>query len=71
VAPLYAEELGLNEGDVMHLEVNGVARRAEVRISQGIPAGLLLLPCLPEQPSGLAVADPATFRKERHALEVM
>jgi NADH-quinone oxidoreductase subunit G len=71
VNPLDAAEHGLARGDLLHLEVNGVARRAEVRISESVPAGLFLLPCLPDQPSGLATADPASFRKERHALEVV
>jgi NADH-quinone oxidoreductase subunit G len=71
VNPVDAALHDLANGDLLQLEVGGVARRAEVRISQATPAGLFLLPCLPEQRSGLALADPGTFRKERHALEVV
>ena len=49
-----AAERGLATGDEVRLTVGGMARRARVQLSEGVPPGLLLLPALPEQPAGLA-----------------
>jgi NADH-quinone oxidoreductase subunit G len=68
--PADAARLGLADGDVVVLPVAGVERRAAVAINGAAPEGLPLLPALPDQPAGLAQADFATLRKERHALEV-
>ena len=67
--PDEAGERGLANGDAVQLTVGGVPRRAEVRLSDGVPRGLMLLPALPEQPIGLATEEPDSLVKEE-ALEV-
>ena len=61
---------GVAEGDAVKLRVGGVLRRAVVRIDDGLPPGLMLLPCLPDQPVGLARADLTTLAREERELEV-
>ncbi|MEX2536927.1 MAG: NADH-quinone oxidoreductase subunit NuoG [Trueperaceae bacterium] len=68
--PFDAARLKLSEGDVVVVPVDGVDRRAGVCISEAVPAGLPLLPALPDQPAGPAVAQFEVLRKERLALEV-
>jgi NADH-quinone oxidoreductase subunit G len=68
--PVDASRFGLAEGDVVTLPVDGVLRRAAVRVTLAAPEGLPLLPALPDQPSGPALADFKAMRKERLALEV-
>jgi NADH-quinone oxidoreductase subunit G len=58
------------EGDAVRLRVGGVLRRASVRLDPTLTPGLMLLPCLPDQPSGLADADLATLEREERELEV-
>ena len=66
-----AARLDLKAGDQVSLNVAGLKRRAEVRISDSTPEGVLLLPAIPEQTSGLRRAAAATLRHERQALEVI
>ncbi|HEX7002670.1 MAG TPA: NADH-quinone oxidoreductase subunit NuoG [Trueperaceae bacterium] len=68
--PTDAARLQVAEGDIVLLPVDGVVRRAAVRVTEDAPAGLPLLPALPDQPAGSAVADFEALVKERHALEV-
>lgn len=68
--PDEAARLGVNAGDRVRIEVSGVTRRAEVRVSDRLSAGLALLPALPEQPVGRASAATEVVL-DRQALEVM
>lgn len=71
VNPADAGPLDLRSGDQVTLTVAGLRRRAEVVLTEQVPAGLMLLPALPEQPSGLRSAPADSFRHERQALEVI
>lgn len=66
-----AEKLDLRSGDQLSLTVDGLRRRAEVRVSDAAPAGVMLLAGLPEQRSGLRSAAAESIRHERQALEVI
>ncbi len=70
VNPADAAQHGLGDGEAVSLRVGGVVRRARVRLDAGVPAGLMLLPTLPEQPVGLAHADLATLTRDERELEV-
>jgi NADH-quinone oxidoreductase subunit G len=63
--PADAAERGLEAGEAVRLTVGGVARRARVRLSEGVPPGLMLLPALPEQAAGLAPLEPDSLVPER------
>jgi NADH-quinone oxidoreductase subunit G len=65
--PADAAERGLASGDAVRLTVGGVARRARVQPSEGVPQGLLLLPALPEQAAGRALLEPGSLAPEREA----
>jgi len=72
VNPADAEKLDLRSGDYVTMTVSGVRRRAEVRVTPEVPAGLLLLPGLPEQAAGpLARLELGSLRHERQSLEVI
>ena len=66
-----AASLQVTNGDFVTIEVNGTSRRAEVFVSESAQDGTLLLPVLPEQPSGLGAADRESLVRERQALEVV
>ena len=71
VNPADAGQLDLRSGDQVTMTVGGMRRRAEVILTDKVPTGLMLLPALPEQPSGLRSAPAESFRHERQALEVI
>lgn len=55
--PEDAAARGLSAGDVVDITVGGIKRRVTVRLSEGVPEGLLLLPATFDQPPGYAVLD--------------
>ncbi|HLR45657.1 MAG TPA: hypothetical protein VK092_00740, partial [Deinococcales bacterium] len=70
--PEDAEKLELRSGDYVTMTVSGIRRSAEVRVTPEVPAGLLLLPGLPEQvPGTMGQLDPGSLRHERQSLEVI
>ncbi len=70
VNPADAREMGLEPHTVVSFQVGAFARHATVSVSDAVPAGLMLLPAIPEQPVGLAEFDPATITVERVSLEM-
>lgn len=61
---------GVTHGDRVSLTVGGTRRKATIKLSEAAPAGLMLLPALPEQPVGLVTVDVSTLVKEERRLEV-
>lgn len=53
IHPDDAKNKKLQTGDVVIIQVGELKRRATIKISDKTPKGLMLLPALPEQPSGL------------------
>ncbi len=52
-----AAALELTEGDDVRLRVDGLWRRATVRVTDAVPPGLLTIAATPDQPQGVAHAD--------------
>ncbi len=70
VNPADAQAHGLAAGDDVRLRVNGMWRRATVKVTEDVPAGLMTIPATPDQPQGLAHADLSTLAvlREREAV---
>ncbi len=70
VNPADAEAHGLTHGDDVRLRVNGMWRRATVKVTDDAPAGLMTIPATTDQPQGLAHADLSTLAvlREREAV---
>jgi len=60
VHPDDAAANGLANGADVRLRVGGIWRNAIVEVTESVPAGLMTLPCLPDQPIGLVQADLAS-----------
>jgi len=60
----------LKGGERVTLRVGGVLRRATVAVDAGLTPGVMLLPCLPDQPVGLEQADLSTLARDDAELEV-
>ncbi len=56
---------GLADGVDVRLRVGGLWRHATVAVTEAVRPGLMTLPCLPDQPQGLANADLSTLVVER------
>ncbi len=57
VSPEDARALELKSGDDVRLRVDGLWRRATVRVTDAVPAGLMTIASTPDQPQGVAHAD--------------
>ncbi|HLV13053.1 MAG TPA: NADH-quinone oxidoreductase subunit NuoG [Trueperaceae bacterium] len=57
VHPEDAAAHGLSDGDDVRLRVDGLWRRASVRVTDAVPVGMMTIPATPDQPQGLAHAD--------------
>lgn len=57
VHPTDAVTHGLKDGADVRLRVGGLWRHAIVDVTEAVPAGLMTMPCLPDQPLGLVSAD--------------
>ena len=70
VNPADAQAHGLTHGDDVRLRVNGMWRRATVKVTEDAPAGLMTIPATADQPQGLAHADLSTLAvlREREAV---
>ncbi len=70
VNPSDAQAHGLAAGDDVRLRVSGLWRRATVKVTEDVPAGLMTIPATPDQPHGLAHADLSTLAvlREREAV---
>ncbi len=70
VNPEDAGAHGLTDGDDVRLRVNGLWRRATVKVTDDAPAGLMTIPATADQPQGLAHADLSTLAvlREREAV---
>jgi len=57
VSPEDAAALELADGDDVRLRVDGLWRRATVRVTDAVPAGLLTIAATPDQPQGVVHAS--------------
>lgn len=64
VNPEDARKHGVNAGERIKIDVSGVTRRVVVKLDERVPAGVSLLPAVPEQPCGVARADLASARPD-------
>ncbi len=62
-----AKKEGLEDGELITLTVGGFTRRAQVKVSDAMPRGLMTLPVLPEQPTQLVQFDLSNVQRERQA----
>ena len=67
INPEDAKNEGFVNGEVVTLHVGGFRRRAQVRVSDTMPRGLMTLPVLPDQPTHLYELDLSTVQRERQA----
>lgn len=70
---MHADDAAFNQladGDDVRLRVGGLLRRFTVRVDDAVPPGLMLVPTVPEQPTGLTHADLSTLQREQEELEV-
>jgi len=65
-----AAKHGLADGAEVRLKVGATWRRAVVSVTDAVEPGLATIPCLPDQPVGLAQADLANVVVEQARLEV-
>ncbi len=70
VNPVDAETNRLQAGAELRLKVNGMWRDAVVTVTDAVPVGLMTLPSLPDQPSGLLQADLSSIVVDQVRLEV-
>ncbi len=59
-----ADANGLKNAEIVSLDVAGIKRSFSVQIKDSVPAGLWLIPALPEQAIGLLELDRASLKKE-------
>ena len=67
INPEDAKKEGFVNGEVVTLHVGGFTRRAQVRVSDAMPQGLMTLPALPDQPANLTQLDLSTVQRVRQA----
>ncbi len=70
VHPEDAAKHSLMQGAEVRIRVGATWRKAVVSVTDGVPRGLMTVPCLPDQPVGLAQADLASVVVEQISLEV-
>ncbi len=64
VNPEDASKHGLKAGERVKIDVSGVTRRLVVKVDERVPAGVSLVPAVPEQPCGLANVDLSSARPD-------